>query len=102
MLVDGAKITAFGKHLDPARSFGESIGLERVSDVAVSSLFHALGAAVTAGETGLYYEDVYARLVGHGLDAQAVDVSDLPWAEVDTPEDLATARALVSSGRLDG
>ena len=101
VLVDGDRITAFGKHLDPARSFGESIGLERVSGVAVSSLFHSLGEAFAAGETGLYYEDVYARLVGHGLDARAVDVSDLPWTEVDTSDDLARARALVATGKLD-
>jgi histidinol-phosphate aminotransferase len=56
---------------------------------------------VSGGNTSLYYEDVYARLVEQGLDARAVDVSDLPWTEVDTREDLDRARALVASGRLD-
>jgi choline kinase len=94
-------VTDFGKHLDPARSYGESIGIERVSGVAVSSLFHGLRQAREEGQTGLYYEDVYARLVRAGLAATAVDVSDLPWTEVDTPEDLAAARALVARGGLD-
>jgi choline kinase len=86
------RVESFGKHLDPARSSGESIGLERVSGVAVSRLFHSLGQAVDAGETTLYYEDVYARLPALGVDLWAVDVSDLGWCEVDTPDDLEAAR----------
>lgn len=93
------RILDFGKHLDPATSSGESIGLERVSGVAVSSLFHALGQAVDTGQTSLYYEDVYARLPAAGVDLWAVDVSDLGWCEVDTPEDLDNARAQLASWR---
>lgn len=91
------RVLDFGKHLDPTQSSGESIGLERVSGVAVSRLFHSLGRAVDAGETSLYYEDVYARLPAEGVDLWAVDVSDLGWCEVDTPEDLDTARAQIAS-----
>jgi choline kinase len=98
---DGNRITAFGKHLDPAASLGESIGLERVSGVAVSSLFHALSEVVRGGDTSLYYEDVYSRLLGPKVPAWAVDVSDLPWTEVDTPEDLRAAGELLASGSLD-
>lgn len=101
VLLRGDQITAFGKGLPPAEAHGESIGLERVSAVAVLPLFHALKAAVSAGETGLYYEDIYGRILGSGWPATAVDVSDLPWTEVDTREDLARARALVAGGTLD-
>lgn len=94
-------IQAFGKGLDPGVCQGESIGVERVSGVAVSSLFHGLREAYGLGETQLYYEDVYGRLIARGLlEGVAVDVSDLPWAEVDTAEDLARARVLVAG--LDG
>ncbi len=96
----GPRIASFGKHLEPSSCAGESIGLERVSGVAVLRLFHGLRAAQQAGETHLYYEDVYARLIDKGQEAEAVDVSDLPWAEVDTREDLAHARAMVVAGRL--
>jgi choline kinase len=99
--VEGSEIRAFGKHLDPATAHGESIGLERVSGVAVSSLFHGLESAVRSGDTTLYYEDVYSRVLGPEARAWAVDVSDLPWTEVDTPEDLARAQALVAEGGLD-
>ena len=99
--VEGKRITAFGKHLDPRRSFGESIGIERVSGAAVSSLFHGLRAAHAAGRTQLYYEDVYSELIQEGAAAWAVDVSDLPWTEIDTPEDLERARELVATGCFD-
>ncbi len=97
VMTEGNRITAFGKHLDPDRSAGESIGIERVSGVAVSRLFHSLGECVAHGETGLYYEDVYARLPAQGVDLWAVDVGDLGWCEVDTPDDLASARIEIDS-----
>jgi choline kinase len=94
------KLTAFGKGLDPRRSFGESIGIERVSGDAVSSLFHGLRDAYATGRTQLYYEDVYSELLGKGVEGFAVAVSDLPWMEIDTPEDLAKARAMFATGRF--
>ncbi len=102
VLVEGDRIRAFGKGLDPATSAGESIGIERVDASFAPRLFRALHDAGRRGDTGLYYEDVYQELLGEGLDARLVDVTDLPWTEVDTPEDLARARALCESGVLDG
>ena len=95
VMVEADRITAFGKHLDPKKAAGESIGVELISSRAVSSIVDAMGALITSGVTNLYYEDVYDRLLRPGrdgvapLDARAVDVGDLPWTEVDTPEDLA-------------
>lgn len=97
VIVESGRILDFGKHLDPARSSGESIGLERVNGVAVSRLFHSLKQVISTGETSLYYEDVYARLPAEGVDLWAVDTSDLGWCEVDTPEDLEGARTQVAS-----
>ena len=94
------RIAAFGKQLEPEQAQGESIGIERLSAGAVPMLFDALRASYEAGETRLYYEDVYSRLLRGGLQAEAANVVDLPWAEVDTPEDLAQAEALVRAGKL--
>ncbi len=93
----GDRIEAFGKGLDPAHAHGESIGLERIAADAVSSIVDAVGRAVTEGETHLYYEDVYDRLLaarGGPIDARAIDVSGLAWTEIDTPDDLARAERL--------
>jgi choline kinase len=87
-------ITAFGKNLVPRACHGESIGVERVASGAAERVFAALAAAVAAGETQLYYEDVYARLLARSLRAEAVEVGDLRWIEIDTAEDLSRARRL--------
>jgi choline kinase len=95
----GARVVAFGKGIPLAQSAGESIGIELVSAAQSAPLFDALDRARAAGETGLYYEDIYSRLIDQGrLHAERVDVSDLAWTEVDDPADLARARALVASG----
>ncbi|MFO0661800.1 MAG: phosphocholine cytidylyltransferase family protein [Polyangiaceae bacterium] len=100
--VGSKKILSFGKHLDPARSYGESIGIERVSGPAVERLFDRLDELISGGKTNLYYEDVYSQLIAEGVPSWMVEITDLKWAEVDTPEDLDIAKALVKSGALEG
>lgn len=93
VLGEGRRIQTFGKAVSIAESAGESIGVERISGRLSRPLFEALSTAVP----DLYYEDVYAQLIARGtLDAEAVDVSDLPWTEIDTFEDLEHARRLLS------
>ena len=101
VVTEGGDIRAFGKKLDPRRCAGESIGIEKLEPAAASALFRALERAVGDGRTDLYYEDVYGELIAAGMNAHAVDVSDLPWIEVDTADDLARARQWVHEGRLD-
>ncbi|MEI9950931.1 MAG: phosphocholine cytidylyltransferase family protein [Pseudomonadota bacterium] len=93
------QISAFGKAIALAQSAGESIGIERISRSFSAPLFAALNSAIEGGETGLYYEDVYSRLIAaRALEAEAVAVADLPWTEVDDFSDLERARALVRGG----
>jgi len=93
------QISAFGKGIELEQSAGESIGIERISGSLSPILFAALDAAVASGETGLYYEDVYSRLIAaRALQAEAVAVADLAWTEVDDFSDLERARELVRGG----
>jgi choline kinase len=101
VLVEGERIRAFGKKLDPRRSFGESIGIEKLDANAGEKLFPALARANEAGRTDLYYEDVYGELIDEGMSAHAVDVTDLPWIEIDTADDLARARRWVAEKSRD-
>jgi choline kinase len=95
--VDGERIVAFGKHLEPASAHGESLGIERLGRCAVSSIVDGVSRAVTAGETHLYYEDIYDRTIARReLTARWVLAGDLPWTEIDTPEDLARAERLAA------
>jgi choline kinase len=92
----GRRITALGKQIELEQAAGESIGIERIAAEAVGPLFDALDARIAAGRVDLYYEDVYSELVEQGvMAAEAVEVGDLPWTEIDTPEDLERARSLL-------
>jgi choline kinase len=94
--VSGRRITAFGKSIALPASAGESIGIERLSAKAGDKVFAALARTIEGGETGLYYEDVYSRLIARGeLEAELVPVGDLQWTEVDDYADLERARELV-------
>lgn len=101
VLVEGDRVRAFGKGLDPRKSYGESIGMARIGERASSALFDELSRAHGEGTTNLYYEDVFNHLIETGHVVKAVDIGACPWIEVDTPEDLARAEALVRSGKLD-
>jgi choline kinase len=101
VMTEGRVIRRFGKKLEPARCSGESIGIEKLDAAAGELLFRALVDAERSGRTDLYYEDVYSELIAGGLSACAVDVSDLAWTEIDTPDDLEAAKRLVTAGRLD-
>lgn len=95
--LDGSVIRAFGKEIPLADSGGESIGIELISDELGAQLFDALDDARRNGETHLYYEDVYSRLIERGLVAEAVDVSGARWCEVDCLDDLRAAEALFAT-----
>jgi choline kinase len=101
VIVSGSFIEAFGKKLDPHACYGESIGIERLDADAGALLFRAIEAAYERGRSDLYYEDVYSELIVAGLRARLVDVTDLSWIEVDTPDDLARAEVLLGRGKLD-
>lgn len=99
--VDRGQILEFGKGIPRSDAHAETIGIERLSREAGVEVFDALDRAMAQGRRDLYYEDVYSALVrSDRIRAEAIDVSDLPWAEVDTLEDLERARALVRPGSL--
>jgi choline kinase len=90
-------IAEFGKGIALSAASGESIGIERISMDASAPLFDALDEAGRRGETHLYYEDVYSRMIATGTRARAVEVGDLRWCEIDSREDLAQAERLFGS-----
>lgn len=95
-VLDG-KIVSFGKGMAPENCV-ETIGIELLSAEAGERVFDAIARCIAAGRTDLYYEDVYSDLVERGvLEARPVDVTDLPWVEVDTLQDLDHARLLAAT-----
>ncbi|MEI8258191.1 MAG: phosphocholine cytidylyltransferase family protein [Deltaproteobacteria bacterium] len=89
--VHNGRVVAFGKGLDPATADGESIGIEWFAPAAARKVREAMSAAMKAGRTGVYYEDVYNDVLGD-LHMETRRVEPGEWMEVDDVEDLALAR----------
>jgi choline kinase len=93
VLLDGeGRVTSMGKWLDPARSHGESIGVEKIAAGQTARLFDALQEEVHGkGRHEAYYEDIYHTLMQEGWEMGGCDIAGLRWCEVDDHEDLAQA-----------
>ena len=101
----GDRVIALGKKVVPARwdAVGEGIGFFKCSAEAGPELVRQLRAVIAAG-TGLEeYEDALHRLV-QIQPVGWVEVTGLPWTEIDFAEDLRRAETDVLPGvvRLDG
>ncbi|MFH2006994.1 MAG: phosphocholine cytidylyltransferase family protein [bacterium] len=94
--LDGqGRVIGVSKRLDPKACVGESIGMERISAALSPVLFDELRALDAEDFTDAYYEDAYHRLAQRGgTDIRPVDVTGLPWAEIDNADDLAHAETL--------
>jgi choline kinase len=89
------RVTGISKELPPATCVGESIGMERISAAFAPRLFAELRRLDAEGFTNAYYEDAYHRLAQDpGVNLRAVEVTGLPWSEVDDASDLARANEL--------
>jgi choline kinase len=87
VLVHGSSVVAMGKSLHPSRSWGEYIGLAKISCEAGSVLKKALQSTNTTNHSTLFYDDVINSIL-NVVDLRLVDVSDLAITEIDTREDL--------------
>jgi choline kinase len=91
-------ISVFGKEIPVANAYAETIGIEHLTSAGGDRVLSRIGSAMAAGSRDQYYEHFYSALVAEGsISAQAVEVGDLPWSEVDTFEDLERARAAVKA-----
>jgi choline kinase len=91
------EILKFGKAIPVAHAHGESIGIERLSAAVGEAVLDSIDELEHRGIVDRYYEDVYASLIDRKvIAAEAVEVGDLAWTEVDCPDDLEKARVLFS------
>ncbi len=87
------RVTAIAKTLDPRSAAGEYIGLAKFDAEGALALRAILGELLADGRTGDWYEAAF-QVFADRLRLQACPTGDLPWTEIDTPEDLARAEAL--------
>lgn len=85
-------LTGISKGLHPEQAHGEYVGIARLAPEAIAPFVACLEQAWRK-DGSLYYEDGigdFAR--AHGV--YGVEVGDLPWIEIDTPEDLERAKMM--------
>jgi len=90
--LEGDRVRAIGKHLPAAQA--ESLGIMRFAGPGRRRLGEALDELMgTEGTASLLrYVAAVQRLIDGGHPVAACEVGDLPWADVDTPEDLHWVR----------
>ena len=72
---------------------GESVGFFKFSPVMAAALADRCERRMAEGPASTEYEEAIRDLIVEDGNAfHACDVSDLPWTEIDFPEDLARAR----------
>lgn len=87
-------VLGIGKDLKRAFSHGEYAGVSLLRPLAARAYGDVANDLEWRAETDLYYEDIYARILPR-VEAHAARVNDHEYAEVDTPEDVAAAVAVV-------
>ena len=94
--LDGDSVRRISKDLPLDLTHSESIGIMRFAGAGVLQLHRTLEEVVME-ETALgqLFVEGVQRLVDKGYAVAALDVGDLPWADVDTQADLAWVRSHV-------
>lgn len=85
----------------PAEALGESVGIERITPEYSVALYKELDKMINGeGLINVFYEAAFQRLIAQGHTLRVVDTTDYFSYELDTPEDLATASALIEKKSL--
>ncbi len=90
----GERVGSIGKNLTRARGHGEFCGASLLRPPAARAYQEVSSDLEWHGETQIYYEDVYARILEH-VDARAAAVNPGEYAEVDEPANLIEAARVI-------
>jgi len=89
------RIVKIGKHLDPRESFGEAIGLYKISRAVIGDLVRIYDDLEERGELQHYFEKGFASLTedenGEGRAFGIALTRGRAWVEIDTLEDYRHA-----------
>ena len=91
----GDRVRAIGKNLKVVRSHGEFDGVSLIRTRAARAFLDVATNWEWRSSTTGYYEDAYNAILTQ-VDARAALVQPGEYAEVDTPEDLAAAEAVIN------
>ena len=98
LCVSDGRIVDFHKRPSaPHEWHGESVGFFRFDPQTAAELADRAEAYVTSGRRAMEYEEPIRDMImaSDGGRFGFEDISGLPWTEIDFPEDIAKARALL-------
>lgn len=95
-LREGNRVRGIGKDLKMAHSSGEYCGVSLLRGTALRVYADIATELEWTGQTDVYYEDVYARMLER-VDARAATVLPGEYAEVDVPADLDAASRVIGA-----
>lgn len=93
--LSGDRVLAIGKDLRMPLSHGEYAGVSLLRPEACRIYSEISTDLEWRADTNRYYEDVYEMMIQHGVDAHAALVPEGAYAEVDTPDDVPAAAAVI-------
>lgn len=91
------RVIGLSKKLEPRMSHGESIGAQVIGDETFDALLKRLNAMSDEERRHGYYEDIFATLFDDGHEFYTLAIKPGTWTEIDTPEDLEHARAMMAA-----
>lgn len=90
------EITAIGKTIPLNETYGEAIGIEIFSPATALKLFDVLESRIRNGVGRTeFYEAAFQQMINEGEMLSAVEISEFPCAEIDTPEDLDDVKTTI-------
>ena len=93
--IDGERVTAISKKLNPSDSDGEYIGITKVTRRSEDPLIECVSETMDIHGKRVFYEHAFQRMIDKGYEINYSKTSGLPWTEIDTIEDLVFARKKV-------
>ncbi len=85
------KLRAISKTLSVDDTDGENVGILHFDKNAANLLFQEADKMITSGALKSWAPAAVDRITDR-VEIRGVDVADLPWTEIDFPEDLVVAR----------
>lgn len=88
------RVRAIGKDLPKRLSQGEFAGVSLLRPIGAGAYLSIASTLEWDARTQVYYEDVYGAMLGR-VDARAARVDEGEYAEVDRPDDMRFASAVI-------
>lgn len=92
--LEGSKVRGIGKQLPKRLSQGEFAGVSLLRPEGATAYLRVASDLEWDARTDVYYEDVYGAILDK-VDARFAPVNDGEYAEVDTPDDMRFAAAVI-------